>query len=204
MTLLRSFWLNHFDVVIVDQHGAGGSDGNIFPWLRSRSDRPPVLVLLPSGSPGLGALALDSGADDWMSQAFDPRELAARVNAISRRRRQGAPRRVIELRGFALDRDTSGFSFEGREIKLTRREFSIAWQLFSSPGVYISRKTLCTLVTGPDGAMAARTIDLHISKLRGKLRELPGQVEAAMTACGYGYRLEIKGKEAPLDEQYLK
>jgi len=208
VNVLRSLESGGFDMIIVDQHGGGAVDGQLLPWLRSDTGgRQPVLVLLPDESAGMGPLALESGASDWMSQDFDALELAARVNALARgrglqqRQPQEPVQRTIELYGFSLDRETLGFSFEGNNIALTRREFNIVWMLFAAPGAYISRETLGALMPGQDSRQAARSIELHICKLRSKMRSVPGRIRLGMSVRGRGYRLEFNRDPAMQGKQ---
>lgn len=191
MSLLRMLKRSSFDAIILDQANFSGED-NVFSWLKLRSgDRTPVLVLSPVHNAEVAAKALDAGADDFLARPFEPIELVARMNAVLRRAMPAAPRRTIELHGFMLDREASRFSFGGKDVALTPREFRIAWLLFSSPGIYISRETLGSVIWSSGDEITGRTIEQHVYTLRKKLQALPRQLATIRTAYSHGYRLEL-------------
>ena len=194
-SLLRSVRLRTFDLILVDiGNGMQDSEG-IFSWLNCRSgDSAPVVALASVRNMDLLALALSSGADDFLSCPVEPIELVARVNALLRRTNRHNNRRSIELAGFSLDREASSFSYRGTSIELTPREFTMAWLFFSSPGVYISRKTIGTAIWGVDSEIAGRTIEQHVYKLRKKLQLGPERGIIIRTAYTQGYRLELIGQ----------
>lgn len=193
--LLRNLRRRNFDLIILDI--APGRDDNIFSWLNCRSgDRTPTLVLSTTRSAELVAMALDSGADDFLVRPFEAIELAARVNALLRRCAPTNMRRTIEYAGFSLNRETAKFSHRGVPINLTPREFSMAWLFFSSPGVYISRDTIGAAIWSTDSDIAGRTIEQHVYKLRKKLQiDDKKPVVMIRTAYNQGYRLELCGTD---------
>ncbi|MFC7518868.1 response regulator transcription factor [Herbaspirillum sp. GCM10030257] len=194
--LLRTVRRRDFNFILVDV-GIDIKDGeSVFSWLTCRSgDNTPVMVLSAVQNADWVAEALNAGADDFLIRPFEPVELVARIHAILRRSSTRPARRIIELAGFALDRDTSTFSYRGTPIELTPREFTMAWLFFSSPGVYVSRETIGTAIWGVDSEIAGRTIEQHVYKLRKKLQF--GQECSAMirTAYSQGYRLELHEQE---------
>ncbi|MDB5770341.1 MAG: transcriptional regulatory, terminal family protein [Burkholderia sp.] len=103
-------------------------------------------------------------------------------------------RRIIELSGFTLDGETSRFSYQGVAIEITPREFTMAWLLFSSPGVYISRETIGAAIWGVGSEIAGRTIEQHVYKLRKKLQLGAERGVSIRTAYSHGYRLELAGQ----------
>jgi DNA-binding response OmpR family regulator len=189
---LRGLRRRHFDIIIVAEMRPAPSGDNVFSWLSFRSgNRTPTLVLSPFYSADLVAFALDNGADDYLCWPFEDVELVARMNALLRRSMPLQSPRTIELQGFRLERERYRFSFLGRELDLTPREFEIAWLLFSAPGEYLSRETLCALIWSSDRRIAGRTIDQHVYKLRKKLQAFGYQSIGIRTAYSHGYRLEL-------------
>ena len=139
----------------------------------------------------LVASALDSGADDFLVRPYDAVELIARMNALLRRCASSNTRRMIEFFDFSLDRETAKFRYRDIHISLTPREFSMAWLFFSSPGIYISRETIGSVIWNTDSEIAGRTIEQHVYKLRKKLQIDSKQIVMIRTAYSQGYRLEL-------------
>lgn len=191
--LLRSVRRRNFDLILIDLGAEMQSRESIFSWLSCRSgDSMPVIVLCPVRSSEVAALALNSGADDFLIRPFDGIELIARIRAVLRRCKSSeSVRRTIELAGFALNREASSFSYQGVPVELTPREFTMAWLFFTSPGIYISRETIGTAIWGMDSEIAGRTIEQHVYKLRKKLQLGVERGVIIRTAYNQGYRLEL-------------
>jgi DNA-binding response OmpR family regulator len=193
--LLRTLRRRSFDFIVADIGDEMRGSENIFSWLSCRSgDSTPVLVICAVRNPEWVADALDSGADDFLIRPFEPIELVAHINAVMRRSGRRQARRIIELSGFTLDRETSRFSYQGVPIEITPREFTMAWLLFSSPGVYISRETIGAAIWGVGSEIAGRTIEQHVYKLRKKLQLGAERGVSIRTAYSHGYRLELAGQ----------
>ncbi|EJL88954.1 response regulator with CheY-like receiver domain and winged-helix DNA-binding domain [Herbaspirillum sp. CF444] len=190
--LLRSLQRNTFDLIVIDIAVMPRDDDSIFSWLNFRTgNRTPTLVLSPLRNAELAALALDSGADDFVVRPYEPIELVARINALLRRCAPVNIRRTIEYAGFSLNRENAKFTYLDRPISLTSREFSMAWLFFSSPGIYISRETIGAVIWSADSEVAGRTIEQHVYKLRKKLVVDGEPVVMIRTAYSQGYRLEM-------------
>ncbi|HEX7635815.1 MAG TPA: response regulator transcription factor [Noviherbaspirillum sp.] len=194
--LFRALRRQSFDLILIDFAVAPNDDDSILSWLNCRSgDHTPVLGLSAVHSAEVTALVLNCGADDVLLRPFEPVELVARAHALVRRSNRRNVRRMIELAGFSLDRETSKFAYQGAPIELTPREFSMAWMFFSSPGVYISRETIGTSIWSADSEVAGRTIEQHVYKLRKKLQLGPDRGVIIRTAYSQGYRLELVCQE---------
>lgn len=190
--LLRNIRRNVVNLIIIDIGTEPREDDGILAWLNQRiGDRTPVLIISSVRDAELAALALNSGADDFLVRPCEPVELLARANALMRRCMPAQTRRSLELAGFNLDLETSKCTFEKTPIELTPREFSMAWLLFSSPGIYISRNTIGAVIWGADSEVAGRTIEQHVYKLRKKLQSHATQSVMIRTAYTQGYRLEV-------------
>jgi DNA-binding response OmpR family regulator len=191
-TLLRTMKRKPFDFIIIDLPASPQGEGSIFSWLGMRSgERVPSMILSPNRDADFVAHALNSGADDFLQRPFEGVELVARINAVTRRCVPQQNRRTIEYAGFSLDREAARFRYCGTAISLTPREFSMAWLFFSSPGTYISRETLSTVIWSADSEIAGRTIEQHVYKLRKKLMVDGRQLVVIRTAYSQGYRLDL-------------
>lgn len=190
--LLRTLRRRTFDLIVVDSDNQMPSDAPVFSWLNCRTDEStPVVLLSSTHREGQLAFALDAGADDFVVNAFDSAELVARLQAVLRRYRPKTARRSIEIGGFMLDRESRRMLDNGVPVALTSREFTMAWLLFSSPGMYFSRDAISVSIWGVDSDVASRTIEQHVYKLRKKLRLSEERGVIIRTAYTHGYRLEI-------------
>lgn len=200
-TLLRTLKRKAFDFVIIDIASSSQAENSIFSWLGIRSgERVPSMILSPHRDAEFVAHALNSGADDFLQRPFEAVELIARLQAVIRRCAPQQNRRTIEYAGFSLDREAGKFRYRGTEISLTPREFSMAWLFFCSPGTYISRETLSTVIWSAGSEVAGRTIEQHVYKLRKKLMIDGRQIVVIRTAYNQGYRLDAVEDHAEPDE----
>jgi DNA-binding response OmpR family regulator len=191
-SLLRTLRRRSFDLIVVDSDNQMPNDAPVFSWLNCRTDEStPVVLLSSTHREGQLAFALDAGADDFVVNAFDSAELVARLQAVLRRYRPKTARRSVEIAGFVLDRESRRLSDNGVPVALTSREFTMAWLLFSSPGMYFSRDAISVSIWGVDSDVASRTIEQHVYKLRKKLQLNEERGVIIRTAYTHGYRLEI-------------
>jgi DNA-binding response OmpR family regulator len=190
--LLRTLRRRTFDMIVVDSENQMPNDAPVFSWLNCRTDEStPVVLFSSTQREGQLAFALDAGADDFVVNAFDAAELVARLQAVLRRYRPKTSRRSIELAGFSLDRESRRILDHGVPIALTSREFTMAWLLFSSPGMYYSRDAISVSIWGVDSDVASRTIEQHVYKLRKKLQLSEQRGLIIRTAYTHGFRLEV-------------
>lgn len=192
IAFLRGVRRQSYDLILIDIPVEPKEDNPILSWLNCRPfDDTAVMVVSPSSNPFMAAMILNCGADDFVTRPFEPIEFIARVNALLRRTKRRPARTLIELAGFSLDRETEKLRDRGTPIDLTPREFSIAWLLFSSPGIYISRDTISMSIWNAQSDITGRTIEQHVYKLRKKLQLGPGRGVILRTAYNQGYRLEV-------------
>jgi DNA-binding response OmpR family regulator len=131
---------------------------------------------------------LDIGADDYITKPFSLRELAARVRAVLRRRTEdGQDRATPVYRGkhIMADFDAVAVQVDGEPVRLTRREFELLPYLVANRNRVLSRDRLLERVWGYDHTIETRSVDVHVGRLRGKLRTAGQQIE---TVVGLGYR----------------
>ena len=169
------------DVVILDLGLPDGDGLEVLRELRRNSDVP-VIIATARGEETDRIVGLELGADDYVVKPFSVRELAARVRAIARRRRNeptvGGGRVVV-------DRTRHVVTVVGAEVELTAKEFDLLAVLAEEPGRAVSRQELFSRVWDPVWIGTGKTLDVHIATLRKKLGD-PSLVE---TVRGVGYRL---------------
>jgi DNA-binding response OmpR family regulator len=151
----------------------------------------PVLMLTARGDDNDRILGLESGADDYLSKPFNPRELVARIGAIFRRleRRDAALRTPIHLGPLTLDPARLGVLLNGAPIRLTAAEFMVLEALVLSSGQMQTRARLTEIALGRPLEAYDRSIDTHVSNLRRKLHLVPGGPFEIRSVRGAGYLL---------------
>ena len=137
-------------------------------------------------------LGLEMGADDYVTKPFSPRELVARLRAVLRRGGTAAvDTRRVHLKAGQLEIDRHRFevTLDGQRVDLTRKEFDLLAIFAATPGRVFGRDELLDLVWGHDGFVEARTVDVHLARLRAKFREAGLPAPGIETVRGVGYRL---------------
>ena len=178
------------DLIILDLNLPVLSGLDVCRLLRSRSDvrHVPIIMLTARTSEDDRVTGLDHGADDYVTKPFSLRELSARVRAVLRR---GAPagdaRPHASYSGEHLvaDFDAVAVSVDGAAIRLTRREFELLQYLVQNKNRVVSRDRLLERVWGYERLVETRSVDVHVGRLRSKLRTAANQIE---TVVGLGYR----------------
>jgi DNA-binding response OmpR family regulator len=150
------------------------------------TSRVPILMLTARAAESDKVLGLNLGADDYITKPFSVRELVARVNALLRRSHGLEPEHPPYNDGVLyIDPGTFAVRCEGREVRLTRKEFSLLEELARNEGRVMTRSALLDRVWGLGYYGDSRTLDVHVRRLRQKLG-LPSLIE---TVTGIGYRL---------------
>lgn len=190
--LLRRMRRQAFELILVDTEGDPMDEKRIYSWLNCRTgETTPVVLLSSVHCARTIALSLEAGADDFISRPVDPDVLIARLHAVVRRTSRKSPRRIVEMLDFTLDKDACRLLDRGVEVDLTPREFAMAWLLFSSPGVFLSRETISVAIWGVECEIARHTIEQHVYKLRKKLNLGAERGVQIRTAYTKGYCLEL-------------
>jgi two-component system alkaline phosphatase synthesis response regulator PhoP len=146
----------------------------------------PILMLTARADETDKVLGLNMGADDYVTKPFSMRELVARINATLRRSESvGSERPIFDNGTLRIDHSTYRVNYKDREIRMTRKEFSLLSELARNEGRVLTRETLLDRVWGMNYFGDSRTLDVHIRRLRQKLGN-PGLIE---TVTGIGYRL---------------
>lgn len=150
----------------------------------NRTRRTPIIMLTAKTSESDRVAGLDVGADDYIAKPFSVRELLARVRAVLRRAEDGAGERYEDGR-LAIDFDDVRASCDGAIVKLTNKEFLLLSALAKKKDRVITRQQLLDSVWGYSYYGDARTLDVHIRRLRQKLVACGDCIE---TVVGVGYR----------------
>jgi len=187
------------DLVVLDLM-IPGLDG--FGVLRTlRADRAlapiPVILLTARLDESDKVLGLELGADDYVTKPFSGRELAARAKAVLRRGPGSAAAQeaaILSAGALNLDLRRRTASVEGREIILTKTEFSILEALMANPGYTLTRDELLEKALGYSWEGMGRTLDSHIRNLRKKIEADPDDPRTIETVYGVGYRIAGAGR----------
>jgi len=177
-------------LVILDLNLPVVSGMDVCRLLRSQTEtaRLPIIMLTAKTSEAERIAGLDLGADDYITKPFSLRELAARVRAVLRRGPRGGESGPVVYNGSHLTADFDAVSVQtdGRDVRLTRREFELLRCLVENRNRVLSRDRLLQRVWGYDREIETRSVDVHVGRLRSKLGPTVGaQIE---TVVGLGYR----------------
>ena len=151
----------------------------------------PIVVLTARSTEDDLLLALDLGADDYITKPYSPRELVARVRTVLRRAAAGgAPRdEVVEVGDLTVDRGRHEVRLPGARVDVTPTEFKLLALLAGSPGRAFSRQRLLDAALGFDHYALERTVDVHMMNLRRKLEDDPRSPRYLLTVFGVGYKM---------------
>lgn len=188
---LARFAVSEVDCVLLDLLLPGRDGFDICRSIRQTSLVPVIMLTAKADTYDVVA-GLESGADDYVTKPFVPKELTARIRAQVRRYRAAAGQRdteplvVGELRIDLLDGTVHR---AGEELALTRTEFQLLSTMAAHPGRIFSRETLLTAVWGDADVPESKVVDMHVHRLRMKLEPDPGHPRYVTTVRGRGYRI---------------
>ena len=183
------------DLVVLDIMLPGQDGLSVLGQIRAGM-RLPIIMLTAKGDDADRIVGLELGADDYLPKPFNPRELLARIRAVLRRAAgpeggpdQGGEPEVIRAAGLELDTGRQALRAGDSEIELSATEYKIMLALMGRPGVVFTRDQLLGLSRGRDLEPYDRSVDVHISNLRAKLKPFPAHNGAIKTVWGAGYML---------------
>lgn len=179
---------NKYDIVLLDVMLPKLSGFEVCQRVREFS-KVPIIMLTAKSDDMDKIMGLDYGADDYMVKPFNILEVKARIKAIFRRTeyKEEAVNTLIESGELKLYTDSHRFFIGEREINLTVKEFEMLEILVTNPNKVFSREALLKEVWGSDYPGDARTVDVHIRRLREKIEEIPSEPEYVKTKWGVGY-----------------
>ncbi|MGD2050790.1 MAG: response regulator transcription factor [Chloroflexota bacterium] len=158
-----------------------------------KSSNLPIIMLTARDDDVDKIVGLELGADDYLTKPFNPRELVARVRAVLRRTSPGESHpadKVRRLGNVTVDPGRHEVLIAGQRVNLRTKEFDLLVTLMDHPNMVLTREKLLDTVWGYEYYGATRTVDVHISQLREKLKDSNLQIE---TVWGKGYKLIAEG-----------
>jgi two-component system, OmpR family, phosphate regulon response regulator PhoB len=179
------------DLVVLDWMVEGTSGIEVCRRLRKgkATAHVPIVMLTARGAEDDKIRGLETGADDYVTKPFSPRELLARVGAILRRIRPALAGEVIEVGDLSLDATAHKVTRRGQTIALGPTEFRLLKHFMEHPGRVFSRGQLLDAVWGSESEIELRTVDVHIRRLRKGI-EIEGIGDPVRTVRSAGYSLE--------------
>lgn len=176
------------EAVVLDLMLPGLSGRHVCKEIKSWSIDTPVIVLSAVTEVADKVLLLETGADDYMTKPFSPRELLARVQAAVRRTRRKAEGLPLGFGDVSVDFSKMEIHKNGALVPLTAHEFKLLRFFFENPGRAIAREELLSDVWGLNFHLTTRTVDNQILKLRQKLETDPANPVYFRTVHGVGYK----------------
>lgn len=191
---LKSVATQRPDLILLDINLSGSIDGfeflKHFPFKR----RVPIIIITARNDDTDRVLGLELGADDYIMKPFNPRELIARIRAISRRIKYAAdlandPEKII-IGDIILDCGTLKFHVGENFCDLTVTEYSLLKLLMKNHGIVLSREQIMDHVWGKEFSAESRLVDIHIRNLRKKISSIVQMREYIQSTRGIGYKFE--------------
>ncbi|CAI8011087.1 Alkaline phosphatase synthesis transcriptional regulatory protein PhoP [Geodia barretti] len=173
------------DLVVLDVMLPGLDGFEVCKQMRTESTVP-ILMVTAKDTDVDKIVGLEIGADDYMPKPFNPRELVARIKAILRR----TYRQTVTLKhkDLSIDAERRMATIGHRQLELTMKEFDLLLFLMRNPGHVYSRDHLLDYVWGQDSFVGARTVDVHIRRLREQIETDASQPQYIKTVWGVGYK----------------
>lgn len=174
-----------------------GIDGyQVCREIRAKSDVP-IIMLSAKGEVFDKVLGLELGADDYILKPFDSNELVARVKAVLRRFQPAKPEayasvdiKCVEYPGLIVNLSNYSVTYDGQQIDMPPKELELLYFLASSPNQVFTREQLLDNIWGYEYVGDTRTVDVHVKRLREKIKDKPTWRIA--TVWGIGYKFEVK------------
>ena len=185
-------FINNYDLVVLDINLPDDSGLNLLKSLRERDMQVRVLILSANRSIEDRIIGLDWGANDYLTKPFDFQELKARIRALLRRDFNSKPT-VLKAGGFSVDLALHRVNYEGIEIPLTLKEYSIFSYLVLHGDRIVSSEELLEHIWNEEADPFSDVMRVHIYSLRKKLSQATGGLTVIQTVKGAGYRFDFTG-----------
>jgi phosphate regulon transcriptional regulator PhoB len=192
---LQKVRAGHLDLIILDLMLPGIHGMELCRIMRNnpKTAHVPIIMLTARGEESDKVRGLDSGADDYMTKPFSPKELIARVKAVLRRSRERTTEdKSIQLGDLTIDTETFSVSKGGVPLNLSATEFRLLLYLVQRRGRVFSRDQLLDAVWKEEAFVESRTVDVHISRLRTRIEDDPSNPRYLKTRRGVGYYVETE------------
>jgi len=181
---------HRFDLIILDLMLPGEDGLSIAKRLKGQLNVP-IIIVSAQGEDVDRIVGLEIGADDYIAKPFNPRELLARIRAVLRRaqnrRATSEPEKVTRFGPFELDINAHRLTRDGKAVALTSGEFDLLVILVAHPNKVLDRDRLLDLLTGAERSPFDRSIDVRVTRLRGKIEQNPSEPIYIRTIWGKGY-----------------
>ena len=174
------------DLILLDLMLPGMSGVDVCRTVRETSAVPIIMLTAKTDTVEV-VLGLESGADDYVTKPFKPKELVARVRARLRRQ-EDSPSETLEVGDLTIDVPGHAVFRDGKEISLTPLEFDLLHTLASRPKQVFSRDELLEKVWGYQHTSDTRLVNVHVQRLRSKIELDPENPQIVLTVRGVGYK----------------
>ena len=196
MEALQAFDSYQPNLILLDLMLPGIDGYQVCREIRSRSNTP-IIMLSAKGEVFDKVLGLELGADDYMIKPFDSNELVARVKAVLRRYQPSGQEssgfskgKCVEYPGITINLTNYSVLVDGVHVDMPPKELELLYFLASSPNQVFTREQLLDQIWGYEYAGDTRTVDVHIKRLREKLKDHDSW--SLSTVWGIGYKFEVK------------
>ena len=186
---LNIFFSNSIDLILLDLMLPKLDGIQVCQRIRESSNVP-IIMLTAKGEDMDKILGLEYGADDYMTKPFNILEVKARIKNILRRAGQpaaGEDKKIIRVRDLEVNVINRSVTLGGKEVRLTAKEFDLLQLFINNRGKVFSREAMLETVWKYDYMGDARTVDVHIRRLREKIERNTSQPEFIFTKWGVGY-----------------
>lgn len=181
---------NDYDVVLMDVMMPRLDGFSAVKEIRKFKDVP-VIMLSARGEEYDKLFGFEIGADDYVTKPFSPKEVMARINAVTKRRAAGNSENgneILKFEGLEIDMAGRNDYVDGEKAELTPKEYELLFYLVRNKGIALTREKLLYDVWGFDFYGDDRTVDTHIKMLRGNLKDYRKFI---VTLRGLGYKFEV-------------
>jgi DNA-binding response OmpR family regulator len=188
---LKALNQKQYDIALIDWEVPEMSGVEVLESLKLKCSYPPVIFLTGRDAEEDVVAVIEAGADDYIVKPTNPKVLIARINALHRRaNKKSSESDLVNHGDLAVDFGKRKFTLNDTQVKLTEKELDLALYFFSQVGVLLSRSHLTKVVWGTTPDIDTRTLDVHVSHLRSKLKLLPQHGWRLISVYHQGYRLE--------------